>query len=206
MDQNFEYFLEKMGPPIDKRLVPTASIERNRGKLPDQLLTYWDEHGWCGYADGLFWTVDPQEYEPVLEAWIGNTPFMKKDVYHIFARSAVGHLRLWGEKTGNSPNIFAPGSFCIPRESKAAQKDMNFAMQIFFGGLDREDSDFDGMFAQALKNLGRLQSSEMYGFVPALALGGQCSLKNLQTVKAVEHLVILAQLAPLEVITHPSQI
>jgi hypothetical protein len=39
----------------------------------------------------------------------------------------------------------------------------------------------------------------MYGFVPALALGGALTLANLQKVKAVEHLVILAQLAPLYV-------
>jgi len=39
----------------------------------------------------------------------------------------------------------------------------------------------------------------MYGFVPALALGGALTLSNLRKVKAVEHLVILAQLAPLDV-------
>jgi len=206
MDEDFAGFLEDFGPAIEQRHVPPSSIERYRGKLPDQLLSYWKEHGWCGYADGLFWTVDPQEYEPVLDAWIGDTPFMEKDAYHIFARSAFGELYLWGEKTGNSLNIFPPGSYCLPRESKAAKKDMNFAMQLFFGALDREDNDFEGMFAQTLKKLGRLHSSDMYGFVPALALGGEFSLKNLQTVKAVEHLVILAQLAPLEVITHPSQI
>jgi len=48
MDEDFEYFLEKMGPAIDKRYVPPTSIERYRGKLPDQLLAYWEEHGWCG--------------------------------------------------------------------------------------------------------------------------------------------------------------
>jgi len=62
------------------------------------------------------------------------------------------------------------------------------------------------MFSPALKTLGSLHHDEMYGFIPALALGGASSLAHLQKVKAVEHLVLLAQLAPLEVITHPSQI
>ena len=34
----------------------------------------------------------------------------------------------------------------------------------------------------------------MYGFEPALALGGKADLRNLRKVKAVEHLVMLAQL------------
>lgn len=206
MDEDFAGFLEDFGPAIEKRHVPPSSIERYRNKLPNQLLSYWEEHGWCGYADGLFWTVNPQEYEPVLDAWIGETPFMENDAYHIIARSAFGELYLWGEKTGNSLNIFAPGAYCIPLSDKVAKKDINFAMQLFFGELDRRSNDFQGMFALGLDKLGKLHSSEMYGFVPALALGGKFSVENLQKLKAVEHLVILAQLAPLEVITHPSQI
>ena len=91
-DEHFEFFLEKMGPAVHKRCVPAQSVERFRGKLPDQLLAYWEEHGWCGYADGLFWTVDPSEYQPVLEAWIAGTGFMAQDAYHIIARSAFGEL------------------------------------------------------------------------------------------------------------------
>jgi hypothetical protein len=37
----------------------------------------------------------------------------------------------------------------------------------------------------------------MYGFVPALALGGPADLKHLRKVKTIEHLTFLSQLAPL---------
>jgi len=205
MDENFEYFLEKMGPVIERRHVPASSIERYRGKLPDQLLTYWDEHGWCGYADGLFWTVNPQEYEPALDAWIGDTPFMEQDAYHIIARSAFGKLYFWGEKTGGALQLSAPGAFCIPAMVSSTD-DMDFRMRVFFGTQSRSANDFEELFVPAMKQLGRLNHDEMYGFVPALAIGGTASLAHLQRVKAVEHLVLLAQLAPLEVITHPSQI
>ncbi len=43
-----------------------------------------------------------------------------------------------------------------------------------------EYNDLDDLFKPALKSLGPLKSDEMYGFVPALALGGQMELKNLQ--------------------------
>lgn len=203
MDEDFEYFLEKMGPAIDKRHVPLSSIQRYRGKLPDQLLSYWEEHGWCGYADGLFWTVNPQEYEPVLEAWIGDTPFMEKDAYHIIARSAFGDLYFWGEKTGRSLKIFAPGAYCYPAESIFVGEKMNLGVRIFFSMISRDRNDFAGMFEKAYNKMGHLKNDEMYGFVPALALGGPSTIDHLHKVKAVEHLIILAQFAPLKVITSP---
>jgi hypothetical protein len=202
MDQLFEYFLQKMGPAIERLDVPPSTIERYRNKLPEQLLAYWQEHGWSGYANGLFWTVDPQEYEPVLEAWIGDTPFMEQDAYHIVARSAFGGLYFWGERSGYALDLFAPGSFVLPKSPKTGS--LNDRIQKFFGFRDPEENDFADLFAPALKKLGRLQHDEMYGFVPALALGGPSTLDHLQKVQAVEHLVLLAQLAPLRVMNTPA--
>jgi hypothetical protein len=59
------------------------------------------------------------------------------------------------------------------------------------------------MFAPALKKLGPLKPDEMYGFVPAVALSGSATLANLQKVKAVEHLAILAQLTERQVMHSP---
>jgi hypothetical protein len=202
MDEDFEYFLEKMGPGFDRYYVPTASIERYRGMLPDQLLSYWQEYGWCGYAEGLFWTVNPQEYEPVRDAWIGNTRFAEDDAYHIIARGAFGDLYFFGETTGSSLRIVAPDALALPKDRD--MPDPQLAVRAFFGSRNRGANDFSDadnkpLFARALKKLGRLQRDEMYGFVPALALGGPATLEHLQKVKAVEHLVMLAQLSELRV-------
>jgi hypothetical protein len=206
MDENFAYFLEKMGPAIDRLYVPTSSIERYRGKLPDQLLTYWKECGWCGYADGLFWTVNPQEYEPVLAAWIGETQFMEEDIYHIIARSAFGDVYFFGEKTGSTLQIVAPDARAISESYTVSN--LNKDVQVFFSSRSKKGCDFrdlngEELFSAALKKLGLLKHDEMYGFVPALALGGRATLDHLQKVKAVEHLVLLAQFAPLDIITSP---
>ena len=210
MDEDFAWFMKKFGPAIDKRYVPPSSVERFRGKLPSQLLEYWEEHGWCGYADGLLWTVDPQEYEPVLEAWIGETQFMEQDAYHIIARSAFGDLFFWGEKTGSSLNLASCYSLAFSSkgdEEYIAKGDADFAMKCFFSGMSREYLDFEDdqearLFAPALQKLGPLKQDEMYGFVPARALGGPSTLAHLQKVKVVEHLVFLAQLSPLRVMAH----
>jgi hypothetical protein len=199
MDEDFEYFLKKMGPAFDKHYVPTSSIERYRGKLPDQLLQYWDEYGWCGYADGLFWTVNPQEYEPALEAWIGNTSFMEQDAYHVIARGAFGDLYFWGEKTGFTLKISALGSYAVPYALPIASLDQE--AQWFFSTRNKKGNDFGDCFARALKKLGRLRADEMYGFVPAIAAGGSSDFDKLQKLKIVEHLVFLAQLADLRVMS-----
>ncbi|HSI51620.1 MAG TPA: GAD-like domain-containing protein [Ideonella sp.] len=183
MDENFEYFLEKIGPAFDRRYVPPSTIDRYRGRLPNQLLSYWDEHGWCGYADGLFWTVDPGEYEPALQAWIGDTPFMEADAYHVIARSAFGKLYLCGEKTGCTLVVSAVGAYAVPQPQSEALPDKH--IQMFFGTRKREVNDFADYFA------------------PALALGGPSKFESLEKLKAVEHLVFLAQLSELEVLTAP---
>lgn len=203
MDEDFKYFLDTLEPTIDQRHVPPSSIDRYRSKLPDQLLAYWQEHGWSGYADGLFWTVNPQEYEPVLEAWIGETPFVEQDAYHLIARSAFGTLYFWGEKHGFTLKISAVGSYATPQYPSSALS-LDTLAQRFFSYRDREENDFADLFTPALKKLGRLAPDEMYGFVPALALGGTATLEHLQKVKAVEHLVFLAQLSELRVMDSPS--
>src|SRR5450631_862457 len=124
MDKNFKYFLKKMGPAFDSQQVPMASIDLYRGKLPDQLLKYWHEYGWCGYADGLFWTVNPEEYEPALDAWIGDTRFMEQDAYHVIARGAFGDLYLWGEKTGFTLEVCPVGSFATPHSPPKGSLDI----------------------------------------------------------------------------------
>jgi len=59
------------------------------------------------------------------------------------------------------------------------------------------------MFDEALGKLGPLEATQIYGFVPALALGGARQVSNLQIVSAVEHLTFLAQLDELEVLRLP---
>ena len=88
MDESFAYFYsdEGFGPAVHTQRVPPEKLARFAGKLPEQLLNYRRLYGWSGYGNGLFWTVDPDEFEPVLEAWIGDMPFMEQDAYHVIAR------------------------------------------------------------------------------------------------------------------------
>ena len=198
MDRLFARFLEKFGNPVDRQDVPVSSIEPYRGKLPDQLLEYWAEHGWCGYGNGIFWLVNPQEYEEVVASWLEGTIFEKRDIYHIIARSAFGDLYFWGETSGYALNITSIFSRCVINDPATMPLDMDKAFQNFLISRKVSSNDFEDLFEPARKKLGTLRHDEMYGFVPALMLGGSEAVDNLEKVKAVEHLMILSQLAEIE--------
>jgi hypothetical protein len=137
MDKFIELFLndEAFGPSIERRDVPPEKLEKFRGKLPDKLLEYWQRYGWCGYAKGLFWTVDPDEWEDELEAWVGDTPFMERDSFYVIARSAFGELILWGTNTGQSLKVVPiyGGIFPAFDAEKFQRRGPDKALQLFFG-------------------------------------------------------------------------
>ncbi|MCY1445224.1 GAD-like domain protein [compost metagenome] len=198
MDEYFDVFLEGFRPPIERQQVPGSSIAQYRNKLPGQLLLYWKEHGWCGYADGIFWTVNPQEYESILAQWLTATGVEGQDSYYVIARSAFGELYVWGERGGYCLTISSVMARYALRASKFTGEKKDFGVKVFFSFLRPDHNDLDGLFKPALEKLGQLNSDEMYGFVPALALGGAMELRNLQKVKTIEHLEFLSQLSPLQ--------
>jgi len=203
MDEEFSCFYkdEGFGPAIHSQPVTPEKLARFRGKLPDQLLTYWQTYGFSGYGKGLFWIVDPDEWEPALEAWIGDMPFMEQDAYYVVARSAFGQLFLWGTKSGLSLDVKSLWGMIFPRDNseRVARGKSDMLVRSFFLGLTAkslEQKDYldKPLFGRALGALGPLSPDEMYGFEPALAAGGRADLKSMRKVKAVEHLIMLAQL------------
>ncbi|KAI2694092.1 GAD-like domain-containing protein [Pseudomonas sp. TNT3] len=198
MDKVFARFIEKIGDPIDRREVPPSSIERYRGKLPNLLLEYWTEHGWCGYGEGIFWMVNPQDYEGVVASWLEGTKFADFDNYHLIARSAFGDLYLWGEKTGASLKLTSILSRYTTHTSIFTGEQMDKGLRNFLLSRDVDTNNYGDLFKPAKKKLGTLRHDEMYGFVPAFMLGGPDTLDHLEKVKAVEHLTILSQITELQ--------
>lgn len=198
MDEVFSIFLDVFSAPIGRQEVPVSSIEHYRGKLPNRLLEYWAEHGWCGYGNGIFWIVNPQEYDGVVASWLEGTKFEKLDVYHLIARGAFGDLYLWGEKNGSLLTITSIFSRCDLARSNVTAEKIDLALESFILSRNVDSNDFEGMFDQAIEKLGALNHDEMYGFVPAVMLGGPHTIDHLQKVKAVEHLMLLSQLTELE--------
>lgn len=202
-DEDFEYFVSKFGEAMHRVEVPQTAIERWRGRLPNQLLTYWKEEGWCGYADGLFWTVDPDDYEDLVDEWLEDSPLEQIDAFHAIARSAFGDLFLLGESRGTGATI-NPLIHCISALQRDIERksinELNRDVSNFFSlrklkYCDLYDESGETLFERALQALGPLAPDEMYGFEPAIVLGGNMRLENLRKVNLDVHLTILRQLA-----------
>ncbi|MFR0675022.1 GAD-like domain-containing protein [Enterobacterales bacterium AW_CKDN230030176-1A_HGKHYDSX7] len=201
MDEAISLFIEEMGDPTSHIPVPSTAIEHYRNRLPERLLSYWEDYGWSAHAGGIFWMVNPAEYEGVVRSWLEGTAFESRDTYHVIARTAFGCLYLWGEKTGYSLTIETLLSRYCAQELGTTKDSLDRQSQVLFMNPSIESSDFLGFFSRARKKLGPLKSDEMYGFVPALMLGGSEELENLEKVKIIEHLTFLSQLSPLEPFT-----
>lgn len=206
MDEALEYFLEKFGPLVDKNPVPESAFKKYQGVLPDQLLSYWRLVGWGGFAKGLFWLVNPEEWDDPMETMLEDTGFLERDAYHVIARNAFGDLWLWGQKTGGSLRIRCADGMVFPSMPSASfgDKGIDFELQNFMAfkrvkDVDLLDNQQTPLFDRAFKKLGLLQPNEVYGFVPLPALGGACDLKYLQKVEAFTYMDMLAQNTPMRV-------
>jgi len=201
-DEHFEIFVEEFGEVTTPVPVPVSEIEKWRSTMPSALLDYWAEAGWSGFSQGLFWIVNPADFEDLLAEWIMGTPLEKTDQFHVIARTAFGKLYLWGEKTGASAEIVPSDHsiLCLERDLKKPVKNPDLALRGFFSGSDPSyanalDEDGKPLFQRALKALGPLRPDEMYGFEPALVVGGRARIENLRILSLHEHLGMLRQLA-----------
>lgn len=148
--------------------------------------------------------MNPQEYEGVLSDWLSGSLFEAKDKFHIVAMGGFGKLYVWGEKYGFSFTIIPSESWMVSQHDfSTAPADMDLHVQCFFMSEDRSYMDTYDLFDEACARLGKLDVGEIYGFHPALALGGAIDVKNLQKVSAVEHLTFLAQLEDLSILQMP---
>ncbi|MEJ6498634.1 GAD-like domain-containing protein, partial [Pseudoalteromonas lipolytica] len=169
-------------------------------------MEYWQQYGFSGWGDGIFWLVNPQDYHEILQTWLEDTEFAKRenngiDKYYVIGRGAFGDLVVWGRASGQSLDINSNFGMLFPTDSTEdlVEDGEELTIDLFFATmskapLDQKDINEKPLFEHALKNLGPLEADEMYAFVPALALGGVNKLENLQKVKAIEHLNFLAEL------------
>lgn len=202
-DEDFLLFIDEFGEANSAEVVPEAALRRWAGRLPGQLLTYWRQEGWCSYGRGLVWTVDPDAYEALLPQWLEGTPLAELDTFHVFARSAFGDLFLCGEQSGANATVCCSINTitAVAKELRAKDDELKDAsIRAFFAAsfradFDRSDIAKKPLFDRAFARLGVMAPDEMYGFEPALALGGTPVLDHLRRVKTQQHLALLRQLA-----------
>ncbi len=213
-DEDLAFFLSELGQPTTLVPAKTDEIEKYRGKLPDQLLEYWQILGFSGFADGLFWLTNPDDYQHILDRFLEDTPFEQQDIYYVIARNAWGELQIYGEKTGNSLEI-SPHLNWITTESgnendikagNATQTIKDFLALQDPERLDIENNQGKPLFPSALKKDGSLASNEVYGFSPFLFTGGEKKISNIERCDIFAHLNLIADMGDMEIIDMASMV
>lgn len=193
--------IDNLGEATSRREVPAASIDKYQSKLPPALLGYWREEGWCSYADGLFWIVDPDPYKATLGMWLQGSGLVEIDSYHVIARDAFGSLYAWGERYQRKITVssLAGGIVALKNQLQKPNPQPDRSLGIFLGSTSRDSLNFEDslgkpLFERALAKLGPVAEDEMYAFEPALCIGGKADLEHMVKLNMNVHLMILDQL------------
>ena len=205
IDEGFDYFLEKFEQPDWQKSVDQATLNYYQGKLPNRLLFYWQQFGFCRFKQGLFWIINPADYEDELALWLGED-ILKQDNYYVIARSGFGELYVWGEKTGFAFEITPTLGWVRLKQGDA--KDIatgleDRKLELFFAFqqikyIEMEDNNGKPLFDRCIKKIGALEYDEMFGFVPALAISDNASIKNIDKMNIFVHLNLLPDLIEIQ--------
>ncbi|MFF0612733.1 GAD-like domain-containing protein [Nocardia tengchongensis] len=204
---------ETWGHPTTTTAVPAERFEQYGERVPGYLLDLWRELGFAGFRHGLLWLCDPEQWQPVVDAWTDglDLPF-GTDTWIAVSRSAFGAMSLWGQRTGMSLTIRPWYGWISPFDKSADMEEpfdrdvqilSSLVADAYDDALDLDADDDKLLFKRVLKRLGPVGSDTMYGFVPAIGLGGAMMPERVEIVDAAVHLQLLRQTTPRTILNNP---
>ena len=200
MNDDIEFIYEQYGRPRSLIPVGEPAIEAVPFPVSENYAYLLREHGRANFASGRLQLVAPGDLREIVPLVIGSDRELGVGACFAFAYTAFGGLKLWHETQGLIEADLVTGRvFCVqltdpddgPVEAPTAAMDVPIYMPS--EDHDLPDEDGEALFARALRKLGEIDHLECYGFVPALALGGEAWLERLERRAAPEHFAILCQ-------------
>lgn len=205
MNFSVDEITNKWGRPTTFRSAPADRFEKYAGVVPNLLLSVWQELGFSGFYDGLYWICDPVEWQSVVDEWTSELDLQfGRDEWSAVTRSAFGTMDLWGRRTGMSLTIVPYYGMILPVDNTGRMiNDFERDLQILaaFTSTSHETLDPDGdddrpLFRRVFNRLGPVDFDSMYGFVPVPALGGEMLPERVEILDAEVHMHLLSQVTP----------
>ncbi|WP_411838827.1 GAD-like domain-containing protein [Paracoccus sp. ME4] len=210
-EAEIDEFEKEYGRPVDFISAPDASRVFVGTGLPPILFDYWDRIGFSKFLGGFFQVINPKDYEGALDAWLGDSKFRGLDRYYAIRMDAFGNMDAFGIKTGSAftTSVFFHALLEAAEDDRAAIREGkgNDAIQAVLVRTLPEDVHEDSeeesirLFFAAKDKLGDLGHNQIYAPVPAIPLGGQMRIEDLQIVDAPSYLRMVAEIAPPRVMT-----
>ena len=202
----FATLVQEFGAPHRNAHVSVEEAERYRECVPSALRDFWTQYGRGCFDNGQNWICDPEPFKPVLKAVFKNDKEFDVEDLTVIQRSSFARLTAWsrrraghvtidfnfGEVTTVTPNAW------INEDSGKRYSDDEIVGALIYGekyseGFVDENSG-DDLFPAALARYGALDPDEVYGFFPALQIGGKGLIGDIRRVKIIPHLLFLAEL------------
>ena len=186
--KGLDLFVSKYPPDPDLRKPAAELLPQFQGRVPAELLAFWQEYGFGNYGGGLLKLINPMDYADTLTLWLGEQPgclpilmtgFGTLFIYRRLSETADDmclldiHSRRSGSFSAGFSDFFER---ILPTEQ--------FAEQF----LRKE------LFREAAAKYGSLAADEIFFFSPALALGGEESLPHVEKGDAAVHQHLLFEL------------
>lgn len=188
--ESIELFYEYNGQGIFYQNVSDEVIYQYQNILPDFLINIWRDKGLSHFNDGFFWIVNPNDYKEIISLYKIDSSKL-----HVVLRTAFGGFIYFNEDGNNNPE--KKYNYICPIYNQVSYF-TNRLSAVMNGWLTSEDIYaplmFSNLYEQARKKLPIPAPDECYGFVPAIALGGDFDADNIKIVKMKEHLSMLSQL------------
>ncbi len=185
--QGFDYFLEERG--LEKLFHKPAQeeIEKYVSRLPEYMLEIWSKAGFFSSGKGLFRFSEPKMFDSILEVYFGS-----ENSYAVFCHSSFGDLLIWDS---GQPSIISLNA----ASGQGVRMAKNGEIDSFFTFTMTDDDFFKihrfEMHLKAVEKFGQLEEDQVFGFFPALSMGGEEKLENIKVVQIREYLAMLAEIA-----------
>lgn len=167
-----------------------------RDRIPDSLDYLWRKAGVSNWAGNSFQLVDPATYAGLIDDLLAGNRFIARDEVVPYGLTAFGRMSLWHRRFGLINVDFPDARICYMDKPEAELDWQRQQYAILAGMPGKVVGDFYNLLEPSLRKFGPIAEGEMYGFVPALAMGGSEDIEHLQKLRAPEHLSLLSQLSP----------
>lgn len=216
IEKNYQSLTERLGPPDQRQDMPAEELDYCRDRLPPRLIRFIADQGYSTHRSGGVTIAKPSTLAPILALVFKADPDLSHENCTVISYNPFGSLSLWSNDLGIAyvdlavgrvssrklaPTEFRPGLLppkpASPPDPNLVARGAVFSQPENFDFLDYRG---DEMLRRCIKQHGRIDLGECYGFFPALALAGvespMRSVENIRRVSALEHFAFLAQAQP----------
>ena len=198
-----ESVIEKFGPPAKAEVVDEKGVASLSPLLPSDLVGFFAKYGVGMWLKGKFQFCRSDLYDRVCQSVLNGDVEFRPEESAIFGFTAFGEVFIWNREHKALVQVKLARQIATTNPYTRTSQHPELAITDVLRFIDKNFTDLREdtpeaplLFARAVKKLGELELGQVYGFAPALALGGSATIDRLFKMNALEHLAFLAQLRP----------